>query len=172
MKNFDFSVIKNLRMKRGITAEELARQANITRATVANLESGAGNPTMETIDALSRVFQLNSSELVRLAEVTKCEAGRTKPFKKRNVKGVHIWFPNFEIYHITAGKGSRKESDPRYHENTAEVCLVLTGKIMAHVAGDSHELGPGMALRFKALQDHYFDIVEDAEFLLIHHNPV
>jgi hypothetical protein len=40
------------------------------------------------------------------------------------------------------------------------------------VGGVSHELGPGMALRFKAMHDHFFDIIDDAEFLLIHHNLV
>lgn len=151
MRKFDFSVIRNLRMKRGITAEKLAKEANLTRATVANLESGEGNPTIETIDALSSAFQMSSSGLVRLAEVKKCEAGQTKRFKKGGSLGTHIWFQNFEIYHFKAGQGTRKESDPKYHENTAEVCLVFSGKVNATVAGISHELGPGMAIRFKAM---------------------
>lgn len=29
-----------------------------------------------------------------------------------------------------------------------------------------------MAVRFKALHEHYFDIIDEAEFLLIHHNMV
>ena len=172
MKACDFSVIRNLRKKWGITAEELAKKANLTRATVGHLESGEGNPTIETIHALSRVFQLSSSELVRLAEVTQCETAETKKFKKGGLVGNHIWFPHFEIFHVQGGAGVRKEADPRYHENTAEVCLVLSGRIRATVGGVSHELGPGMALRFKAMHDHYFDIIDEAEFLLIHHNLV
>ena len=172
MIRFDFSVIRNIRKKRGITAEELARRANLTRATVANLESGEGNPTMETITALSDAFQLTPSDLVRLAEGTQCEAARIRRFKKGRLTGKHIWFPNFEIYHIQAGSGLRKESDPQHHENTAEVCLVLSGKIKVTVGGLTHELDQGMALRFKAMHDHYFDVIEDAEFLLMHHNLV
>ena len=49
---------------------------------------------------------------------------------------------------------------------------MLSGKVKLTVDGQSHELGPGMALRFKALHDHHFDIIEKAEFLLIHHNLV
>lgn len=172
MKKYEFSVIRTLRMKLGITADELAKRANLTRATVVNLENGEGNPTIETIDAISSVFQLSSSDLVRLAEVTKCEAGQTKQFKKGGTRGTHIWFPNFEMYHIRAVKGTRKESDPKHHENTAEVCLVLAGKVKATVAGISQELGPGMALRFKAMHEHSYDIIDDAEFLTIHHNLI
>ena len=172
MKRFDFSVIQTLRKKWGITAEELAKKAGLTRATVAKIEKGDGNPTIETIEALSSVFQLSSSELVRLAEVAQCETAQTKRFKNGNFIGTHIWFPYFEIYHIKAAAGVHKESDPKYHENTSEVCLVLSGTVKVTVGGVFHELGPGMALRFKAMQDHHFDVVDDAEFLLMHHNLV
>ena len=46
---------------------------------------------------------------------------------------------------------------------------MLSGKVKVTVGGQSHQLGPGMALRFKALREHHFDIIEDAEFLLIHY---
>ena len=170
MQKFDFSVIRNLRKKRGLTAEGLAKMANLTRATISKIEGGNANPTIVTIEALSSVFQLSSSELIRLAEVAQCEAANTRFFKTEYLEGAHIWFPNFEIYHIRAGADVRKEADPERHENTAEVCLVLSGKVEVTVGGQSHQLGPGMALRFKALREHHFDIIEDAEFLLIHHN--
>lgn len=170
MGDFDFSIIRTLRRKRGMTAEELAGHAGLTRATVAKIEGGDGNPTIETIQALSRVLQLTSSELIRLAEVAHCEAATTTPFKKERFEGEHIRFPNFEVYHLRAQPGARKESDPQNHENTAEVCLVLSGRVKVTVGGQSHELGPGMAVRFKALHEHHFDIIEDSELLLIHHN--
>ncbi len=172
MNKFDFSIIRTLRKKWGITAEELARRANLTRATVAKIEGGDGNPTIETIGAMSSVFQLTSSELIRLAEVAHCEMATTKAFKTDRFEGTHIWFPNFEVYHIRADSGVRKESDPQRHENTAEICLVLSGKVKVTVRGQSHKLGPGMALRFKALYEHHFDIIDKAEFLLIHHSVI
>ncbi|GAB6906458.1 Helix-turn-helix domain protein [Desulfosarcina cetonica] len=170
MKEFDFSIIKALRMKWGLTAEELAARANITRVTVAKIESGNGNPTIETLGALSRVFQLPASELIRMAEVAHCERGETAPFADDGLEGAHIRFSNFEIYRLKAGAGIRKISEPGYHENTAEVCLVNSGTIRITVRGESHDLGPDMAIRFKALHEHRIDILEDAEFLLMHHN--
>ena len=121
MQKFDFSVIRNLRKKRGLTAEGLAKTANLTRATISKIEGGNANPTIETVEALSSVFQLSSSELIRLAEVAQCEAANTRFFETENLEGAHIWFPNFEIYHIRAGADVRKEADPERHENTAEV---------------------------------------------------
>ena len=172
MGKFDFSVIRNLRKKWGLTAEELAKRSGLTRGTIAKIEGKDGNPTIETIEALSTVFQLSSSELIRLAETAQCEAGASQPFKGQGIDGAHIWFPNFEVYHLRGGRGVRKESDPRHHENTAEVCLVLSGKVRVVVGEQSHELGPGMALRFKALHEHHFDFIEESEMLLIHHVSV
>ncbi len=171
-KKFDFSILRNLRKKLGITAEQLAERAGLTRATVAKIEGGKANPTMGTIEALAGVFQLTPSELVRVAEATRFEKGKTKSFKTKGFSGKHIWFPQFEVYFIKAKAGVRKESIPELHENTAEVCLVLSGKLNLTVGGQTHKLGAGMAARFKAMQDHWLDIIEDSEFLLIHHSAV
>jgi DNA-binding XRE family transcriptional regulator len=157
-------------MKWGLTAEELAARAKITRATVAKIEAGNGNPTIETLGALSRVFQLPASELIRMAEVSHCEMAETEPFADGGLEGAHVRFTNFEIYRLKAGVGIQKVSEPRYHENTAEVCLVTAGKIRLTVQGEANELTANMAIRFKALHEHRIEILEDAEFLLIHHN--
>ncbi len=172
MKSFDFSIIRNLRKKWGLSAEELARRAGLTRGTIAKIEGKNGNPTIDTIEALSAVFHLSSSELIRLAEIAQAEVAITKPFKKGQFEGTHVWFPNFEMYHIRAPAGAGMKSDPKQHENTAEVCLVLSGKVRVTVGGQSHELAPGMASRFKALREHEYDVVEEAEMLLMHHNMV
>ena len=167
---FDFSVIRTLRVKQGLTAEQLAKKAGMTRVTIAKIETGDGNPTLETLQALSNVFHLSASELIRLAEVARCEEPVVKAFQEKGMDVNHIWFPNFEVFHIRAGIGLEYLSNPEFHENTAEVCLVLSGRIQIAVAGQLYELGTGMAMRFKALQEHKFDIVEDAEFFLIHHD--
>ena len=170
MKTFDFSIIKTLRMKWGLTAEELAARAKVTRATVAKIESGNGNPTIETLGALSRVFQLPASQLIRMAEVAHCEHGETQPFAENGLVGTHVRFPGFEVYRLRARAGVHTVSEPGYHENTAEVCQVTAGRIRITIQGVSHELGPDMAVRFKAMHEHRIDVLEDAEFLLIHHS--
>ena len=170
MSIFDFSIIRTLRKKWGITAEELADQAGITRATVAKIEKGDGNPTVGTVEAISRVFQLAPSELVHMAEMAVLETADTRPLDMAQLEGTHARFPNFEVYAVSGDAGVIKESEPRRHENTAEICMVLSGKIRLTVAGRSLVLEPGMAVRFKALSSHTIEILEAAEFLLIHHN--
>ena len=170
MKEFDFSIIRNLRMKWSLTAETLAVRANMTRATVVKIESGNGNPTIETISAISRVFHLTASELISMAEKASIEVGKTSQYLDNGLGGVHIWFPDFEIYHLKAAAGICKISESILHENTSEVCLVLSGKVKITIGENSTELSPGKAMRFKALHQHSLEMVEASEFLLIHHN--
>ncbi len=172
MGRFDFSVIRNLRRKKGITADDLAGRAGVTRATIAKIERCDSNPTIDTIEAISAVFDLSPSELIRLAEVAQCEEATTGTFREGDFDGTHAAFPNFELYHMRASPGAKKRSDPMRHENTAEVCLVLAGRVKVTVAGQAHELGPGMALRFKALHDHEYEVLEKSEMVMLHHRIV
>lgn len=169
LNRFDFSIVRNLRMKRGMTAEALAKQADITRATIVKLESGKGNPTVETLGAIGSVFQLSASQLMQMAETCATESGRTTPFDRDGFKGLKTAFPGFEAYYLTAPAGSRSVSEPDLHENTAEICFVISGRVKITVLGETRELGPGSSLRFKALHDHEFEVTTDAELMLIHH---
>lgn len=50
--------------------------------------------------------------------------------------------------------------------------LVLSGRVPVTTRGHTPKLGPGMALRFKALHDYHFEVVEQAKLLLIQHSLV
>lgn len=168
-QNFDFSIVKNLRMKRGMTAEALAGRAGITRATIAKLESGKGNPTIETLRALGKVFHLSACQLVEMAETGNIESARTAIYEKNGFRGFQIMLPGIEIFSLEASRGTRTISAPDLHDNTAEICMVISGRIKLTVLGESQTLEPGQAVRFKAIQDHELEALEDSNLILIHH---
>ncbi len=169
MKSFDFSIIKTLRYRHGLSAEELARKSNLTRMTIAKIENSGGNPTLSTIEALADVFGISSSELVRMAEVSKIEEAQIKKLRFDKIEGKHYQFGDFEIFHMRMQAGSTMNSDPRYHENTVEVCLVRSGKIEIIIGEHKRILADGSAIRFKAIHDHRIVAVMDSEVLFIHH---
>ncbi|EMS81336.1 helix-turn-helix domain-containing protein [Desulfotignum phosphitoxidans] len=168
-QNFDFSFVKNLRMKRGMTAETLAHEAGVTRATIAKLESGKGNPTIETLSALGKVFQMGASQLVEMAETGKSETGQKATYNKDGFHGIRMNFSGFELFHLEAPRGSRAVSVPDLHDNTAEICMVISGRVKITVLEDTRILKPGEAIRFKAIHDHELEALEDTTLLLIHH---
>ena len=170
MNEFDFSVIRNLRTKRKISAEDLARRAGLTRMTVAKIENNEGNPTLGTINALARVFGLSSGELVSLAEQARVDEPVVTGFRSKGFNGKRIRFPGFELFRLRAGKGAESVFEPGIHQDTDEVCLVLSGRIRLAVAGQELDLAAGDARRFRAMHEHRITVVEAAEFFLIHHH--
>lgn len=60
--------LRLLRSERGVTATELARASGVGKATLSKLETGQGNPTVETLGALAAALQLPLGDL--LAELT------------------------------------------------------------------------------------------------------
>jgi mannose-6-phosphate isomerase-like protein (cupin superfamily) len=54
----------------------------------------------------------------------------------------------------------------------AEICFVLSGHLVLTVGEQDVTVTEGMAIRFNAFHEHRFDVVEDTEFLLIHHKIV
>ena len=56
--------IQTLRDARGRTQEQIARVAGIPRATWANLESGAANPTLAVLIKVAQALQVRLEELI------------------------------------------------------------------------------------------------------------
>ena len=56
--------IQELRQARGLSQQQIARLANIPRATWANLESGAANPTLAVLVSVAQALQVRLEELI------------------------------------------------------------------------------------------------------------
>ena len=172
MGKLDFSVVKSLRIKSGLTVDELSRKSGLTRATISKIESINCNPTFETLTLISRIFKIKTSELIKMAESKKCEFGIFKSFKNEWNTGLHIKFDDFEIIHCISIKGFTKISNKLNNEDMAEICFVIKGKLKANINDKSYDLKKGMALRFNSLMKHSFDILENSEYMLIHHKII
>src|SRR5690606_29295029 len=56
--------VRTLREARGMTQPQIAKLAALPRATWANLESGAANPTLAVLDRVASAFQVTLEELI------------------------------------------------------------------------------------------------------------
>ncbi len=56
--------LKHLRAQRGTTQAKLAKQAEFPRSTLATLEVGEGNPTLNVLVRLSLALQVSIEELM------------------------------------------------------------------------------------------------------------
>lgn len=68
MGNFA-SVIKQLRLERGITQEQLAALLKVSRSTVGMYETGSREPDFETCEAIADIFNVDMDYLLGRSEV-------------------------------------------------------------------------------------------------------
>ncbi|GBF12404.1 helix-turn-helix transcriptional regulator [Tepidibacillus infernus] len=61
-------VLKNLRVNRKISQEELAFRSKLDRTYISLLERGKRKPSLNTIYALSKALSIKPSELIREVE--------------------------------------------------------------------------------------------------------
>lgn len=60
--------IRQLRVQRGLTQEDLAHDAQITTGTLSVIERGGSNPGWATVRRIARALQVPTAELATLAE--------------------------------------------------------------------------------------------------------
>lgn len=62
------AVVRELRIERGLSQEELALDAALSRDYVGRIERGSSNPTVEVIHRLASALDLRGSNLLAAAE--------------------------------------------------------------------------------------------------------
>lgn len=168
--------LRRARTRRGLSISELSRLSKIGKATLSQLESGTGNPTIETVFSLSRALELPISDLldqrsggamtvVRAEEV---EALSGEGVDLRPLRRVEAGGLIFEVYDQRVRADSRQRS--LGHVGT-EHTVVQAGRLEVEVDGRRAELGPGDYVGFNAAQPHCYTALggEVRSVLLLHY---
>ena len=156
-----------LRHARALTQEALARTAGVPRSTIANLESGEGNPSLTVlvkvagalgvpIDELlgaphAKVRQWNAADI---AAQTKGRGVTLRPLVPEPVPEEMLTVMDFEP------RGSMRGTP--HLPGTREFFTCLSGRVTIFVAGDRHELAEGDVLAFPGNVAHSYQNGDDA----------
>ena len=161
-------IARTLRRERetaGLSVSELARRAGISKATVSQLESGAGNPSVETLWALGVALDVpfavfvdpptaGSPTLVRaadLAGVPSAAAAYSATLLAASPPGARR-----DLYVISAEPGEARRSDP-HHPGTIEHVVLIAGEARVGPADDPVVLAPGDYLTYPGDAPHVFE---------------
>jgi transcriptional regulator with XRE-family HTH domain len=150
----------NLRELRGeMSALELARRSGVARGTIAALEAGDGNPTLDTLYALADALGVGLSELL---EPPPAGAHVVRAGEGAHVEGAALdaWLldrrPGCEIYAIAFHPGAARRAQP--HPFGAEEHLhVLAGRVRVGPQDAPVELGPGDYARYSGAVPHLYE---------------
>lgn len=164
---YDFSILRELRKRKEMSLKDVAESSGVSIAVISKLERNHTIGELETIYKLGRVFGMNPSEVLALAENRSAQKRSSTEHKSGDFKFEEIRYGNIRCL-LGHGKAGSKVSDPKIHQDDYEVCWVLKGKLLFQLPYEQNELEAGDAIQFDALLEHTYEAVEDTEFLILH----
>lgn len=169
--------LRRARLELGLSLSELSRRSRIGKATLSQLEAGAGNPTIETVFSLSRALRIPISDLLdrqepsglTLVRASQVEVLRGEGVDLRPLRGIASGSAMFEVYDQQVRAGRRQDS--LGHVGT-EHTIVQAGRLGVRVDDRDVELGPGDYVSFDAGLPHSYTALDGTvrSVLLLHYD--
>lgn len=155
------------RRRAGLSLAETARRAGIAKSTLSQLESGAGNPSVETLWALSVTLDVPFAQLVEppRPHVRVIRAGEGPTFSAEHSSYVATLLASCpphalrDIYVVSAQPGSARESEP-HMPGLVEHVVLSAGRALVGLTEDPVELGPGDYVVYPGDLAHVFRALE------------
>lgn len=152
--------VRALRVARGLTQAQLSKIAGVPRATWANLESGAANPTISVLVRVSSALQVSLEELVSPPRaMAKHFPAASLPTRTRGNVVVRKLLPDpipgLEIDRMELPPRGRMVGVP-HRAGTREYLTCETGEIVLVASGERYLLGPGDVVVFRGDQPHSY----------------
>jgi len=152
--------VRQLRQSRGQTQAQMAKLSRLPRATWANIESGAANPTLSVVHRVAAALQVSIEELIATprAEVHHYPKGEL-PVRRRGDVTVSTLLPDeipgMLIERLELPQDSRLIGVP-HTPGTREYLTCERGEIELVASGSSFRLVPGDVAVFRGDQRHSY----------------
>ncbi|HEY0709462.1 MAG TPA: XRE family transcriptional regulator [Polyangia bacterium] len=158
--------IQALRVARGLSQHQIAKLGRIPRATWANLESGAANPTLAVLVSVAQALQVRLEELIEPPRRTgRLYRAATLPVRKRGSVSVRKLLPEtiagLEIERMELPARSAMSGVP-HTPGTREYLTCEIGHIELSAAGERFELQAGDVVVFRGDEKHGYRNLGDA----------
>ena len=159
--------IRRERERAGLTQTELARRAHVAKSTLSQLESGSGNPSVETLWALGVALDVPFSRLVdeprsQVRVIRSGEGPMTLAEHATYAATLLASSPPHarrDIYLITAQPGEPRHSQP-HMAGTTEHVVLSSGRARVGPEDDAVLLEPGDYVCYPGDVLHLFEAVE------------
>jgi len=154
--------LSSLRKKRGLSQMQLAKLAGMTRASIALIETGSSNPSLELLLKLSASLKISIDELIA-APKAECQLIRASdiPLDRRSKNGVilrHLLpekIPATELDELVLEPNAVLTGSPHI-EGTHEYFTCIRGQIKIGVLGQIFILNKGDVLAFPGDKPHSY----------------
>lgn len=159
--------IRRERERADFSLGELSKRAGVAKSTLSQLESGTGNPSIETLWALAVALNVPVSRFIdaprRHIEVIRRGEGPTTASQQSNYAAVLLAASpsgvRRDVYQLYVQPGPPKVSQS-HAPGTIEHLVISAGRALAGPLDAPVELGPGDYMSYPADEPHVFTALE------------
>ena len=165
--SFDFSSLRDLRKRSGLTIDEVSTRSGVSAAVISKLERNQNSAELPTLYRLARVFGMTAGDLLSLAEAPFAQKTGESRHKTGGFNFREVNYSNVKVLHCTALAGE-SISRPEIHQDDYELCWVLKGSLILRLPQEEITLNEGESLQFDAILQHTYEAVTDCELIILH----
>jgi transcriptional regulator with XRE-family HTH domain len=152
--------VRQLRRARGFTQEHMARLSGLPRATWANIESGAANPTLHVLHRVALALQVSIEELIAMPKASARHYQRgALPARQRGRVELRSLLPDpipgMTIERMELPAGASLVGVP-HTAGTREYLTCERGAIVLVASGERFHLEVGDVVVFRGDQRHSY----------------
>lgn len=165
--------LRRVRQARGMSLAALARESGLARATLYQMEAGSGNPTIDTIWAVSNTLQVPFGDLLAEDEAPAVQIIRADTeapslggatLVGRLLRRFRLSNGVLELLHLRVEPGG--VTDGHAHPSGVyEHVLVIQGELRTGPEGQQAILGPGDYASFRADLPHTYEALSEEPVL-------
>ena len=153
--------LASLRHARSLTQESLAKSAGVPRSTIANLESGDGNPSLTVLVKVAHALGSPIDELLAppRAKVRKWAEADIATMRKGRGVTIRSLVPEpvpEEMLTVMDFDPAGAMRGTPHLPGTREFFTCLEGRVTIFVAGQRHDLAAGEVLAFPGNVPHHY----------------
>jgi transcriptional regulator with XRE-family HTH domain len=173
------TALRRERHRTGLSLTEVARRAGIAKSTLSQLESGTGNPSLETLWAICVALDVPFSRLLDpprpRTQVIRAAEGPTVASAQADYQATLLAAVSpavrCDVYRIAAEPGHARASEP-HSPGVVEHVVISTGRALVGATGEVAELGPGDYIRYPGDVPHVFEALEPrTQAVLVSEHP-
>jgi transcriptional regulator with XRE-family HTH domain len=161
---FIAAALRRERQHAGLSLTELARRAGLAKSTLSHLESGTGNPSVETLWALGVALDVPFSRLVdaprQPVRVVRAEEGPVTHAEAADYSATLLAacppHARRDLYRVRVEPGRARRSQA-HQPGTSEHVVVTSGRARVGPAEEPHDLGVGDYVCYPGDAAHVFE---------------
>jgi transcriptional regulator with XRE-family HTH domain len=163
--------LRRERERAGLSLSELAKRAGIAKSTLSQLEAASGNPSVETLWALSVALDVPFARLIEPArpkvQIIRKGEGPTVFSERADYIATVLSAcpPNArrDVDLISAEPGSIRKSEP-HMPGVVEHVVLCAGRARLGLTDEPVEIGPGDYIAYPGDLPHIFEALEPGTF--------